>query len=111
MPAFAGMTSQDYDQPWRALLSHRLRLQLVPPWANAGHAVVVAFHHLHRLTEALLGIGEAKRARLVLIFLGQPGAVVAPHAGAFLALVSLPVWHIDITSAPAVLDHEIRRVP
>src|SRR5262249_10157325 len=74
----------------------RLRLHLIPPRTNAGHTVVVAVHHLDRLAEALLGVGEAERASLVLVFLGQPGAIVPPHARTFLALVGLPVGNVDV---------------
>src|SRR5215204_3741687 len=89
----------------------RLGLHLVPPRADAGHAIVVAVHHLHRLAESLVGIVEPERARLVLVFLRQPGAVVAPHARAFLALVGLPAGDIDIAGAPTVFHHEVRRRP
>src|SRR5258705_2665820 len=77
-----------------------LGLDLVPPGANPRHPVVIAVHHLDRLAEALLGVGEPQRARLVLVVLRQPGAVVTPHARAFLALVGLPVLDVDVAGAP-----------
>src|SRR5262245_28232223 len=107
----SGETRVSIERPVGRALADGLRLHLIPPGANPGHPIVVAVHHLHRLAEALVGIGETQRARLVLVFFRQPGAVVAPHAWAFLALVGLPVRNVDVASAPAVLHHEVRRRP
>src|SRR6476661_4987203 len=64
-----GATRVSIERPVERALARLLRLHLVPPGADAGHAVVVAVHHLHRLAEAFFGIGEAQRARLVLVVL------------------------------------------
>ena len=77
-----------------------------PPYHFGGDAVFV-----HRLAEALVGIVEPECARLVLVLLRQPSAVMAPHARAFLALVGIPVGDVDIAGAPAVFHHEVRRRP
>src|SRR4029077_21283554 len=61
--------------------------------------------------ETVGGVLQPQRAGLGIVFLGQPGAVVAPHARAFLALRRLPGGDVDRARAPAVFDHEGGRRP
>src|SRR5919197_4748165 len=88
-----------------------LRLDAVTPRAGAGHHLVIAFDHLHWPTITTLGERVAVGAGLLALLRRQPGAVVAPHARAFLALRRLPGRRIDHAAAPAVLDHEVGRRP
>src|SRR5271167_1757761 len=71
------------------------RFDAVPPRTDAGHDFVIAFDDLHRTAEAVGRVFEAQRAGLGAVLLGQPGTVVAPHAGAFLALERLPRIDVD----------------
>src|SRR5262252_9172943 len=86
-------------------------LHAVPPGADAGHAIVVALDHLHRLTLAVLGGLDAEEARLLFLLRGHPAPLVAPQARAELALERLPGVVVDHLPAPAVLDEEARRIP
>src|SRR5579863_10480889 len=95
----------------RASLRGGSRLHAVPPRTDAGHRLVIAAHDLDRAAIAVLGILQPQRASLGVVLRRQPGAVVAPHAGAFLALASLPGIDVDRARAPAVLDHESRWRP
>ena len=95
----------------RELLRSGSRLHAVPPWTDARHHLVVAVHHLDRPAIAAFGILQPQRAGLGLVLGRQPSAVVAPHAGTFLALIGLPGLDVDRTRAPAVFDHERRRRP
>src|SRR3954447_9969382 len=88
-----------------------LRLHLVPPGADAGHAVVVAFEDLHRLAQACFGGLDAEQPRFLALLRRHPFAVVAPQAWTMHALERLPGAVVDHLPAPAVLDHEAGRVP
>src|ERR1700681_3020121 len=83
-----------------------LFLQRIEPRAHAGHQGVVALDHLHGLAQPRFGGLPAQIARLDLLVGRHPGAVVAPQAGAELALERLPGLGIDGLRAPAVLGHE-----
>src|SRR4051794_2664486 len=61
-----------------------LRLHLVPPRTDAGHAVVVAVEHLHRLAQPRFGGLDAEQARFLALLRRHPAAVVAPKARAVL---------------------------
>src|SRR5579883_834299 len=76
------------------------RLQAVPPGTDARHHLVIAGNHLHGTSEAVSGVLEPQRTRFGAVFGRQPGAVVAPHARAFLALRRLPSRGIDRARAP-----------
>src|SRR6185436_7604854 len=56
-----------------------LRLHLVPPRADARHAVVVAVEHLHRLALAVLGRLDAQQPRLLALFRRHPAPLMAPQ--------------------------------
>src|SRR5262249_26153613 len=60
-------------------------LHLVPPRADAGHAVVVAVNHLHRLALAVLGRLDAEEPRLLALLVRHPAPLMAPQARAELA--------------------------
>src|SRR5208282_1415248 len=87
------------------------RFDGIPPGTDAGHDLVIAFDHLHRPAIAVRRVLEPLRTGLGAVLLRQPGAIVAPHARAFLALACLPGVDIDRARAPAVLDHEGGRRP
>src|SRR3984885_5136347 len=71
------------------------RFEVVPPRADAGHDFVIAVNHLHRPAKAVGGVLQPQRAGLGAVLLREPGAVVAPHARAFLALERLPRLDVD----------------
>src|SRR4029078_10137780 len=48
----------------------------VPPWADVAGDLVVAFHHVERNAIALLGVGDAKLARLVALLFVEPVALI-----------------------------------
>src|SRR5947209_5949521 len=52
-----------------------LCLHLIPPGTDAGHAVVVAFQHLHRLAQPRLRGLDAELARLFALLRRHPFAV------------------------------------
>src|SRR3954471_23834291 len=83
--------------------ARHLRLHLIPPGTDAGHAIVVALQHLHRLAQARFGGFDAELTRLLALLRRHPFAVVAPQARAVLALERLPAVVIDHLAAPAVL--------
>src|SRR5215468_4351624 len=88
-----------------------LLLHVVEPGADARHHLVVSRQHLDRAAQPALGIGEPHGARFGALFGREPGAVVAPDAGALLALGGLPIAGVDVAGAPAILGHEPGRVP
>src|SRR5712691_326426 len=86
-------------------------LHVVPPGTDAGHAVVVALDHLHRLALAVLGRLDAEQARFLFLFRRHPAALVAPQARTELALERLPGVVVDQLPAPAVFHQEAGRIP
>src|SRR6266436_8992631 len=94
-----------------ALRPPLLPLHRVEPWTNPGHHVVVAGQHLDRAPQAAFRIGEPHLPRLLAQLGGEPHAVMAPDAGTFPTFRGLPGRRLDVARAPAVLDHETRRVP
>src|ERR1700681_2035721 len=63
---------------------------VVPPRTDISRLLVVAVHHIDRDAAAGFCDRNAQIARLLAAFRRQPGAVVAPEARAFGALVGLP---------------------
>src|SRR6516164_9677184 len=82
-----------------------------PTRADAGHEIVIAGDHLHRLALAVLGGLDAEPARVLLLFRRHPAPLVPPQARAELALERLPGAVVDQLAAPAVLDQKARGVP
>src|ERR1700691_5989862 len=83
------------------LLRGRFRLDGIPPRADAGHDLVIAFDHLDWATIAVFGVFQAERAGLGAVLFRQPGPIMAPHARPFLALECLPFVDVDCAGAPA----------
>src|ERR1051325_7648558 len=73
----------------------------VPPRADVAGELVVAFHHVERQAIALLGVGDAKLARLVALLLVEPVALVTRQARALGDDLGLPVLGVDRAAAPA----------
>src|SRR5262249_48604170 len=86
-------------------------LHAVPPRADAGHEIVIAGDHLSRLALPVLGGFDAQPARLLLLFLRHPTALVAPQTRTELAFKRLPDAVVNQLAAPAVLDQKPRRIP
>src|SRR5262249_16352966 len=86
-------------------------LHAVPPRADAGHEIVIAGDHLNRLALPVLGGFDAQPARLLLLFLRHPTALVAPQTRTELAFKRLPDAVVNQLAAPAVLDQKPRRIP
>src|SRR5262245_16649314 len=86
-------------------------LHAVPPGADAGHAIVIALDHLHRLALAVLRGLDAEQSRLLLLLGRHPAPLVTPQAGAELALERLPGVVVDHLPAPAVFHQKARWIP
>src|SRR5205823_319589 len=82
----------------------------IPPGADAGHEVVIAFDHLHRLALAVLGSLDAQPPRLLLLLRRHPAPLVAPQAGPEFALKRSPGAVVDQLAAPAVFHQKTRRI-
>src|SRR5258708_12359145 len=83
----------------------------VPPRADVARQLVIAFHHVERQAIALLGVGNAKVARLVALLFVEPVALVTPQARALGDYLRRPVLGVDGTAAPAVFEHVLRQRP
>src|SRR5258708_23758447 len=83
----------------------------VPPRADVAGELVIAFHHVERQAIALLGVGNAKLARLVALLVVEPVALVAPQARALGDDLGRPGLGVVAAAAPAVFEHELRRRP
>src|SRR3954464_1714233 len=123
-PRWPASTSKTWRTRPRTSGEHRVRLRrplrstrlaalfhAVPPRADAGHGVVVAFDHLHRLALTILGGLDAEQTPFLFLFRRHPTALVTPEARAEFSLERLPGVVIDDLPAPAVLHQEPRWIP
>src|SRR5262249_171539 len=86
-------------------------LHAVPPGADAGIELVIAFDDLHGLPQPDLRALDAKLARLRELLGGEPLAVMTPEARPKRPLERLPRVVVDRLAAPAVFEHEAGRIP